>query len=167
MEWWNQASAAPEATAPPLEVRTRAGQQNLPPGPAYLVGRDPEAGIVIPDACVSWQHAVLNVLSVLSWVSFPDIGANSAAKAAERSLTNALRVELAPQGTRVSSQHVGYMDTDLAARVTDPKSDPADIARIALDGIAAGETEIVADEISKQVLAALSAGVRGLYPQVA
>ena len=39
MEWWNQASAAPEATAPPLEVRTRAGQQNLPPGPAYLVGR--------------------------------------------------------------------------------------------------------------------------------
>ena len=37
----------------------------------------------------------------------------------------------------------------------------------ALDGIEAGETEIVADEISKQVLAGLSAGVRGLYPQVA
>ena len=33
--------------------------------------------------------------------------------------------------------------------------------------IEAGETEIVADEISKQVLAGLSAGVRGLYPQVA
>src|SRR5690242_19329434 len=65
MEWWNQASAAPKAAAPPkaavppLEVRTRAGRQNLPPGPAYLVGRDPEADIVIPDACVSWQHAVL------------------------------------------------------------------------------------------------------------
>ncbi len=113
------------------------------------------------------HSAVLNVLSVLSWVSFPAIGAYCAAKAAEWSLTNALRVELAPQGTRVSSLHVGYMDTDLARHVTDPKSDPADIARIALDGIAAGETEIVADEISKRVLAGLSSGVRGLYPHVA
>jgi hypothetical protein len=54
-----------------------------------------------------------------------------------------------------------------ARRVTEPKSDSADIARIALDGIEAGETEIVADEISKQALAGLAAGVRGLYPQVA
>ena len=59
MEWWTQASAGPQAAAPSLEVRTRAGQRSLPPGPAYLVGRDPEADIVVPDACVSWQHAVL------------------------------------------------------------------------------------------------------------
>ena len=59
MEWWNQASAGPDVAAPPLEVRTRAGQRSLPPGPAYLVGRDPDADIVVPDACVSWQHAVL------------------------------------------------------------------------------------------------------------
>ena len=59
MEWWNQTSGAQKAAAPPLLVRTRAGQRSLPPGPAYLVGRDPEADIVIPDACVSWQHAVL------------------------------------------------------------------------------------------------------------
>jgi len=113
------------------------------------------------------QSAVLNVLSVLSWVSLPDIGAYCTAKAAEWSLTNALRVELARQGTRVTSLHVGYMDTDMARNVDAPKSDPADIARMALDGIEAGEAEIVADEISKQVLAGLSAGVRGLYPQVA
>ena len=67
----------------------------------------------------------------------------------------------------MSSLHAGYMDTSVARRVTEPKSDPADIARIALDGIEAGGTEIVADEISKQVLAGLSAGLRGLYPQVA
>ena len=113
------------------------------------------------------QSAVLNVLSVLSWLSIPRSGAYCAAKAAEWSLTNALRQELAPRGTRVTSLHVGYMDTDMARHVTAPKSDPADIARMALDAIEAGETEIVADEISKQVLAGLSAGVRGLYPQVA
>ena len=113
------------------------------------------------------QSAILNVLSVLSWVSLPNIGAYCAAKAAEWSLTNALRAELARQGTRVTSLHVGYMDTDMARNVDAPKADPADIARMALDGIEAGDTEIVADEISKQVLAGLSAGVRGLYPQVA
>jgi len=113
------------------------------------------------------QSAVLNVLSALSWVSFPDAGAYCAAKAAEWSLTNALRLELAAQRTRVTSLHVGYMDTDMTRHVSAPKSDPADIARIALDGIEAGDAEIVADEISKMVLAGLSGGVRGLYPQAA
>jgi len=112
------------------------------------------------------QSAVLNVLSVLSWMSMPRVGAYSAAKAAEWSLTNALRLELAAQGTRVTSLHVGFMDTDMARRVTAPKADPADIARIALDAIEKGETEVVADETSQQVLAGLSAGVRGLYPHV-
>jgi len=113
------------------------------------------------------QSAVLNVLSALSWLSFPDAGAYCAAKAAEWSLTNALRLELAAQGTRVTSLHVGYMDTDMTRHVSAPKADPADIARIAIDGVEAGDAEIVADEVSKMVLAGLSGGVRGLYPQVA
>src|SRR3984885_14103158 len=96
------------------------------------------------------RSAVLNILSVLSWVSYPNSGAYCAAKSAEWSLTNALRQELAPQGTRVSSL----------------KSNPADIAKIAIDGIAAGDAEIIADEISRQVLAGLSSGVAGLYPQL-
>jgi NAD(P)-dependent dehydrogenase (short-subunit alcohol dehydrogenase family) len=113
------------------------------------------------------QSAMLNILSVLSWVSFPGTGAYCAAKSAEWSLTNALRQELAGQGTRVSALHVGYMDTDMARGVEAPKSDPADVARMALDGIVAGEAEIIADEISTHVLAGLSAGVAGLYPDAA
>ena len=48
-----------------------------------------------------------------------------------------------------------------------PKSDPAAVAKLAIDGIAAGDAEIIADETSRRVLAGLSAGVAGLYPQVA
>jgi NAD(P)-dependent dehydrogenase (short-subunit alcohol dehydrogenase family) len=118
-----------------------------------------------PQLAESDQSTILNVLSALSWVSFPAVGAYCAAKSAEWSLTNALRQELAAQGTRVSSLHVGYMDTDMARNVDAPKSDPAVIAKLALDGLGAGEHEIVADEISKQVLAGLSAGVEGLYSQ--
>jgi NAD(P)-dependent dehydrogenase (short-subunit alcohol dehydrogenase family) len=113
------------------------------------------------------QSAMLNILSALSWVTFPQIGAYCAAKSAEWALTNALRQELATQGTRVSSLHVGYMDTDMAKAVDGPKADPADVARVALDGIVAGDAEILADEVSKHVLHALSSGVAGLYPEVA
>jgi NAD(P)-dependent dehydrogenase (short-subunit alcohol dehydrogenase family) len=112
------------------------------------------------------SSAVLNVLSVLSWISFPGSGAYCAAKSAAWSMTNALRQELAPQGTRVSALHVGYMDTDMASRVDAPKADPADIARIALDGIAAGIPEVIADDTSRSVLAGLSGGVAALYPQL-
>lgn len=106
----------------------------------------------------------LNVLSVLSWVAFPQVGAYSAAKSAEWAMTNALRVQLAPRGIRVAGLHVGYMDTDMTASVTDPKSDPADIARLAVDALAADAYEVVADETSRQVLAGLSRGVAALYP---
>jgi len=125
------------------------------------------SGAFAPVLGANGGGAMVNVLSVLSWLSVPAGALYCASKAAAWSLTNALRLELLDQHTQVVALHVGYMDTDMARHVTEPKSDPADIARIALDGIEAGETEIVADEISKQVLAGLSAGVRGLYPQVA
>jgi NAD(P)-dependent dehydrogenase (short-subunit alcohol dehydrogenase family) len=110
--------------------------------------------------------AILNILSVLSWVTYPQVGGYAAAKAAEWSLTNALRVQLAPDGIRVSGLHVGYMDTDMAAAVTGPKEDPAEIARIAVDGLEAGRYEIVADDTSQRVLAGLAGGVGALYPSL-
>jgi NAD(P)-dependent dehydrogenase (short-subunit alcohol dehydrogenase family) len=111
--------------------------------------------------------AVLNVLSVLSWVTLPDTAAYSAAKSAEWSVTNALRVALAEQGTQVTALHVGYMDTDMAAAVTAPKLDPADVARTALAGLADGAHEVLADDLSKQVKAGLAADPAALYPQLA
>lgn len=111
--------------------------------------------------------AVVNVLSVLSWVTLPAAAAYSAAKSAEWSVTNALRVALAEQGTQVTSLHVGYMDTDMAAHVDGPKADPAVIARLALDGVEAGLHEVVADDLSRQVKSGLSAGPEVLYPQFA
>ena len=75
-------------------------------------------------------------------------------------------MQLADQGIRVAGLHVGYMDTDMTRGVDAPKSDPADIARIAVDGIAAGAYEILADDISRQVQAGLAGGVAALYPQL-
>ena len=107
---------------------------------------------------------MLNVLSVLSWITFPGVGAYSAAKAAQWALTNALRLQLAGQGTQVTALHVGYMDTDMARHVTSPKLDPAVVAKLALDGVAAGQPEVLADELSQQVQRGLAGGVAALYP---
>jgi NAD(P)-dependent dehydrogenase (short-subunit alcohol dehydrogenase family) len=111
--------------------------------------------------------ALVNVLSVLSWTTIPGSSAYSAAKAAQLSLTNALRVRLADQKTQVTGLHVGYMDTDMAAHVAEPKNDPAVVANQLLDGIEAGEPEVLADELSRNVRAALSGPLSALYPDVA
>ncbi|MEU0970440.1 SDR family oxidoreductase [Streptomyces sp. NPDC005917] len=111
--------------------------------------------------------AVLNVLSVLSWTTFLGTDAYSAAKAAELSLTNALRLALAEQKTQVTALHVGYMDTDMAAHVDAPKSDPLVIANLALDGVAAGVPEVVADDASRNVRAGLAGPLSNLFPSLA
>lgn len=119
-----------------------------------------------PQITAGGGGTILNILSGLSWVSFPQFGAYCAAKSAEWSLTNTLRLQLADQHIRVAGLHVGYMDTDMVRTVDAPKSDPTDIARIAIDGIAADAYEIVADDASRQAQAALAGGVSMLYPQL-
>jgi NAD(P)-dependent dehydrogenase (short-subunit alcohol dehydrogenase family) len=110
--------------------------------------------------------AVLNVLSVLSWVHVAPHEAYAAAKAASWAMTNILRLRLAPKGIRTTALHVGYMDTDLNADIDAPKGDPAVVAALALDGVQAGAYEVLADELSKNVRAGLSADVTALYPQL-
>ncbi|MET8163293.1 SDR family oxidoreductase [Streptomyces sp. NPDC005329] len=102
--------------------------------------------------------AVLNVLSVLSWLHPAGLGSYAAAKAAAWALTNATREELAPRGITVSALHVGYMDTDMAAAVpADQKVDPADVAAQALTGLEKGLPEILADETTRYVKQGLAA----------
>lgn len=111
--------------------------------------------------------AILNVLSVLSWLSMPMAGAYCAAKAASWSLTNELRLDLADKGIAVTALHVGPMDTDMMAGSDVPKSDPAAVAAMALDGVASGAFEVLADDVSRMVQAGLAKGVAGVYPQLA
>lgn len=100
--------------------------------------------------------AVLNVLSALSWVTLPGVAAYSASKAATWALSNGLRQELKAQGTQVTSLHVAYMDTDMVRSVNAPKVAPADVARLALQGVADGAFEVLADDTTRQVKQSLS-----------
>lgn len=57
----------------------------------------------------------------------------------------------------VSGLLMSSTDTDMMAGWDIPKNDPADVIRQALDGIEAGQLEIIADEETAQAKAALSA----------
>jgi cytochrome P450/NADPH-cytochrome P450 reductase len=48
-----------EGSAPALLVQSEGTDRSLQPDRSYLVGRDPDGDIVISDARISWQHAVL------------------------------------------------------------------------------------------------------------
>ncbi|EHS58609.1 SDR family oxidoreductase [Paenibacillus sp. Aloe-11] len=119
-----------------------------------------------PNIAKNGGGSILNILSVLSWVSMGNEGAYTAAKAAEWGLTNVLRLNLYPQNVRVASLHVGFMDTDMTAGVEAPKSNPADIAKIAIDGIESDSFEIVTDDVSRTVQSSLAGGVAAIYPQL-
>jgi NAD(P)-dependent dehydrogenase (short-subunit alcohol dehydrogenase family) len=108
---------------------------------------------------------ILNFHSVLSWVGIA--GSYSASKAAFWSQTNSLRLDLKPRGIEVTGLHVGYVDTDMAAHVDGPKSSPESVAAQALDGIESGAFEVLADDLTRQVKAGLSAEGGALYPQLA
>jgi len=103
---------------------------------------------------------LVDIHSVLSWAS--GFGAYGATKAALWSVTNSLRLELAPQGTRVTGVHVGYIDTDMTSGLDVPKQDARDIARQIVAAIEEDEPEVLADELSRRVKSALSGPVSGL-----
>ena len=108
--------------------------------------------------------ALVNVLSVLSFISMPQGATYSASKAAAWSLTNALRIELRQQGTLVVAVHAGFIDTDMAAGVSAEKVSPQSVATQIVAAIEADAEEVLADPTSEMVKAALPNDLTALYP---
>jgi NAD(P)-dependent dehydrogenase (short-subunit alcohol dehydrogenase family) len=107
------------------------------------------------------RSALVNVLSVLSWLSMGT--GYEVSKAAAWSATNSIRVQLRNQRTTVTALHVAYMDTDMTAGIQAPKADPRDIAGQAVDAIASGALEVLGDETTSTVKSRLSDDVSALY----
>ncbi len=120
----------------------------------------------VPALQSNGSAAIVNVLSVLSWLSMPGTALYCAAKAASWSLTNSLRQELTPRDIHVLALHVGLMDTDMTAGLDVAKSSPDDVARQTLAGLRAGDFEVLADAASRRVHDALSGDLTSLYPSI-
>jgi NAD(P)-dependent dehydrogenase (short-subunit alcohol dehydrogenase family) len=97
--------------------------------------------------------AIVNMLSVLSWLSLPQTATYSISKAAAWALTNGLRNDLRDQATLVMGVHAGLIDTDMAKNLDGPKTSADDIARRVIEGLQNGDEEVLADAVSQNVKA--------------
>ncbi len=108
--------------------------------------------------------ALVNMLSAASWRANEKFPSYAASKAAEWSLTNALRVALRDQGTLVVGVHAGYVDTDAVRGLDVPKVPAEQVAEKTMDAITANQPEVLADERAKWVRSLLSGPLELLYP---
>ncbi|MGX1547873.1 SDR family oxidoreductase [Streptomyces adustus] len=107
--------------------------------------------------------ALVTMLSVASWVANRRLPSYAASKSAQWSLTNAFRLALREQGTLVVGVHAGYVDTDLAAFIDSPKISAADVAEKTMTALLDDEDEVLVDDTTRQVRAALSGDLATLY----
>ena len=140
------------------EAQLRQGMETNFFGPVLL------AKAFAPVLTAHHESILIDMHSVASWYAFG--GIYSASKAALWSATNSLRLELAPLGVHVTGVHVGYVDTAMAAHADGPKMLPGELVTTVFDAVGAGEYEVIADEISATVKAALSAPITALYPEL-
>jgi NAD(P)-dependent dehydrogenase (short-subunit alcohol dehydrogenase family) len=112
--------------------------------------------------------AIVNMLSVTSFFTNPENGSYGASKAAEWSLTNGVRIELARQGTLVVGVHAGFIDTEMVTELARglPKDDPADVARQVFDAVEAGQVEVLADRRTERIKSLLPEDHEKIYPAV-
>ena len=104
------------------------------------------------------------MLSAASWRANSSRPGYAASKAAEWSLTNALRVGLREQGTVVIAVHVGYVDTDATSRLDVPKVSPAEVADKTMDAITRNDPDFLVDEAARRVRSLLSGPLDLIYP---
>ncbi len=95
--------------------------------------------------------SLINIVSVVGLGSFPTFVGYSASKAAMHSITQASRLALAAQGTRVIGVYPGPVDTDMARDIPMDKVSASSVADQILIAIEAGTEEVYPDPIAQQL----------------
>jgi NAD(P)-dependent dehydrogenase (short-subunit alcohol dehydrogenase family) len=107
--------------------------------------------------------ALVNILSTAGWKATSLLSGYSASKAAEWSLTNALRLGLKEQGTHVVGIVCGYVDTEMTAWANVPKITADTVAEETLRAVETGADEALLDDFTRNVKSALSGDVVRLH----
>jgi NAD(P)-dependent dehydrogenase (short-subunit alcohol dehydrogenase family) len=110
--------------------------------------------------------AIVNVVTVAAFVNFPGLGGYSASKAALFSVSQGLRIELAPRGIAVHTVNPGPIDTDMAKDLDMDKSSPETVAANVVRGLEADEADIFPDPAAEQMIGLWKGNYRDLEAAV-
>lgn len=107
---------------------------------------------------------IVNMLSILSNVNLPAIGTYAASKAAELSLTQGVRAQLAAQGTAVVAAMPGSIDTRMTPG---GEEKPADVVAAILDAVEAGEEDVYPGGMAQGISQGLAADRKAVEKELA
>ncbi|MDE0059819.1 MAG: SDR family oxidoreductase [Defluviicoccus sp.] len=107
---------------------------------------------------------IVNILSAIGRVNLPAIGSYAASKAAEYSMTQGVRAELAGQGTRVVGVLPGAVDTEMT-----PGGDarPEDVAAAVVEAIAGGVEDLYPDAMARGIAEGLATDAKAVERELA
>lgn len=108
--------------------------------------------------------AFVQLNSVVSMKCFPEFATYCASRAAAYSITQALRAQLAEQGTVVVSVHPGPIATDMgdAAGLTEIAEPPALVGRAIVRALKEGDFHAFPDSMAKQIGEAYRSFAQGI-----
>ncbi|MBW4510369.1 MAG: SDR family oxidoreductase [Scytonematopsis contorta HA4267-MV1] len=106
--------------------------------------------------------AIVNMLTILAKVNLPMNASYCASKAATLSMTQAIRAELAAQGTLVIGVMPGTVDTGMSQAFPPPKVSPAEVAKAALQAVIDEIEDVYPGEQATQMAAQLLEDPKGL-----
>ncbi len=112
------------------------------------------AKALVPHMKERGHGAIVNVLTLLSLASMPNMAAYNASKAAAWSMTQSLRASLADTAIEVHAVFPGAVDTEMLAGVEIEKTSPHEVARAIVAGVVTGNEDIFPDPMSKAVYSA-------------
>jgi len=112
------------------------------------------------------EAAIVNVVTIAAFVNFPGIGGYSASKAALFSMSQGLRIELAPRGISVHTVNPGPIDTDMAKDLEMDKTSPEEAARRIVAGLETDQADIFPDAGSEQMFGLWQGNYRDLEQAV-
>ena len=107
---------------------------------------------------------IVNILSAIGRVSLPALGSYCASKAAEYSMTQGVRAELAAQGTHVMGVLPGAVDTDMT-----PGGDarPEDVAAAIVEAIANNVEDLYPDAMAQGLSEGLARDAKAVEKEMA
>lgn len=104
-----------------------------------VLGLQELTNLVLPAMLKQGYGRIVNISSVLSWVTIPFMGAYCASKHALASLTDALRIELGGTGVAVSLVEPGPIDTEFRKNVFEQGKEHLDTAHSRFAAIYEGQ----------------------------
>ena len=93
------------------------------------------APVLARNNAIAGSSMVVNIASIASFISYPDLATYCPTKYAVHSLSQSLRVMLAGQKTQVMTVHPGPIDTDMVRDVEMEKYTPQSVAKRVVEAI--------------------------------